>query len=99
MESVDRRYKTQTFVCTNERPAGEACCYKNNGFEFFSKLKERLIKERLYTQHLATRSGCLGYCNEVGTTLVIHRDGQPSQWYTQVTDSDFETIWNKITSG
>ena len=97
MEPIDRKYKTQTFVCTNERPEGKACCHKVKGFEFFSRLKEKMKKEGLYANNIVTRSGCLGYCNDVGTTLVIYRDGKPAQWHTKVTEADFDTIWNEIT--
>ena len=60
--------------------------------EFFTELKKKIREAGLSRTHWITRTGCLGYCNDVGTTVAIHRRGAPSRFYTEVTAADFPAI-------
>lgn len=90
--------RVHVLVCTNERPAPKTGCATFGGMEFFMKFKQRLKDSGLIASHWVTRTGCLGFCNEVGTVVVIRRTGSPDKWYTEVKDCDFETIWNEATT-
>jgi len=83
-------------VCTNERPVGKACCKKAGGQEFYQRMKEKIKADGLYNSHWVTRSGCLGFCNNVGTTVAIYPAGKDPVWFTEVTADDFDTIWNEV---
>jgi (2Fe-2S) ferredoxin len=89
--------KVHVLVCTNERPAPKTGCKDFGGQEFYSSLKTKLKETGLYATHWITRTGCLGFCNQVGTTVVIQPAGKPAQWYSEVTAADFDFIWNEIT--
>lgn len=89
------RCEVQVLVCTNEREPGKSCCHKVGGMDFFTKLKTRVREEGLRGTHFITRTGCLGYCNDVGTTVVIHRRAQTPEWLSEVTAADFGTVWER----
>ena len=59
-------------------------------------MKQKLKDTGLSATHWVTRTGCLGFCNNVGTTVTIHPEGKPTAWFTEVTEADFERIWNEI---
>ncbi len=88
--------KVHVNVCVNEKPAPKACCIKVGGMEFFQNLKAKVKETGLHTDVWVTKTGCLGFCNDVGTTVAIHRAGKKSLWYTEVTSADFEKIWTAI---
>jgi predicted metal-binding protein len=88
--------QVQVLVCTNERQPGKACCKAVGGQEFYDALKLKLKAAGLYDTHWISRTGCLGYCNTVGTTIAIHRKGHPSRWFSEVTRDDFDAIWDEI---
>lgn len=92
-----KRIEVHAFVCTNERPNGKAACHAVGGHEFFAKLKERLKAEGVYSTHKVTRTGCLGYCNSTGCTIAIYRKADAAEWLTEVVDSDFDSVYQKIT--
>jgi (2Fe-2S) ferredoxin len=99
MEILDEpieKIEVHAFVCTNERPAPKIACHSVGGFEFFSKLKEKLKAEGIYSTHKVTRSGCLGTCPGTGCTIAIYRKNGPAQWFTEVKPEDFDTIYNSI---
>jgi (2Fe-2S) ferredoxin len=89
--------KVHVLVCTNEKAPGKPCCKPVGGQELYFKLKEKLKAEKLYDTHWITRTGCLDHCNLVGPTVVIQRPGGKDEWYSEVTEADFDKIWNKIT--
>jgi len=80
-------------VCTNERTDGRSCCRKVGGQEFFELLKGRVKEAGLRGTHWVTRTGCLGYCNDVGTTVAIHAHGKRSIWLTEVGLGDSDEVW------
>lgn len=88
--------EVHVLVCTNERPGPRASCKPLGGQEFYDKLKMKLKDSGKYDTHWITRTGCLGFCNAVGTTVTIHRRGEESVWYNEVKAEDFDTIWNEI---
>ncbi|MFM8314240.1 MAG: (2Fe-2S) ferredoxin domain-containing protein [Deltaproteobacteria bacterium] len=88
--------KVQVLVCTNERPGGKSCCHKFGGQEFYLALKNRLKQEGLYDTHWVTRTGCLGFCNDVGTAVAIYRQNEPTQWFNEVTAEDMDSLWKEI---
>ena len=97
MKRLDcRECQVHINVCTNERPAPKQCCRKVGGQEFYLRLKQKLKDTGLVATHWVTRTGCLGFCNDVGTTVTIHREGKPAEWYSDVTDADFDAIWKAI---
>ncbi len=98
MKNVDaKECKVQILVCTNERQ-DRAACKMYGGQEFYQRIKDRIKKEGLVDTHWATRTGCLGFCNTVGTTVVIHPAGGEPRWFTEVTAEDFDQIWSELAS-
>lgn len=88
--------QVHVLVCTNERTDGRTACVDFGGQEFYKKLKDRVKKTGKGASHWITRTGCLGFCNTVGTTVVIYRRGEPSVWLNEVTDADFDSVWAQI---
>lgn len=88
--------EVHVLVCTNERAPGKDSCRLVGGQEFYQRIKERIRDEGLVRTHWATRTGCLGFCNPVGTTVTIHRKGQSPQWLTEVRLEDFDSVWREI---
>lgn len=97
MKPVQSDYcEVHVCVCTNQRPSGRTGCHDFGGVEFHKRLKEKLKETGKIRTHWVTRTGCLGFCNNVGTTVAIHRRGEPSQWLTEVTAADFDSVWEQI---
>lgn len=90
--------KVAVFVCTNERPPEKTCCKKAGGMEFYQGLKQKVKESGLHHSHWICRSGCLGFCNSVGTTVAIFKADQNPIWLSEVTADQLETIWEKIKS-
>lgn len=97
-EIKDYECKVHVCVCVNEKPVPKSCCAKVGGMEFFQKLKAEIREANLSNDIWVTRTGCLGFCNDVGTTVVIHTKGKPSRWYTEVTAEDYRRVWDEITA-
>ncbi len=85
-------------ICTNERPAPRTGCKDFGGMEFYTKFKQKLKETRLSGTHWATRTGCLGFCNDTGTAVVIRKRDQEPKWYSDVTADDFDRIWKEATT-
>ncbi len=90
------RCKVHVLVCTNQRTDGRTACHDFGGVDFFTRLKSKLKAEGKAATHWATRTGCLGYCNSKGTTVVIYRRGEVPVWLTEVSDTDFDLVWEQI---
>ena len=88
--------QVQILVCTNERPEGKSCCKRVGGQEFYDRLKAKLKQSTFAGTHWVSRTGCLGFCNNVGTTVVIHPKGRDPLWFSEVKDEDFDRIWEEI---
>lgn len=72
MEEVKRECRKHVFVCTNQREVGKDCCAHVSGMEIFQKLKEYVITNGLVNKIWVTKTGCLGFCNNVGATVLIY---------------------------
>jgi len=59
-------------VCTNERNDGRDCCSNVKGCEIFAELKNFVRASGLSSSVWITRTGCLGFCNDAGTTIAIY---------------------------
>lgn len=83
-------YKKHIFVCTNQKPAGKACCANSGGEAFFVYLKEQLAQLGMSGtgKTRVSKSGCLGRCN-VGPCLVVYPEGV---WYACASTSDVDEI-------
>ncbi len=88
--------KTHIFVCTNERPEGKSCCKRVGGDVLFQTLKQRVRGSSLSGSCFVTRTGCLGYCNDVGSTVKIQSQGEEDRWFTEVVASDLDSLWEQI---
>jgi len=88
--------KVAVFVCVNERPSEKTSCLKVGGLDFYLALKERVKANQLQHSHWITRTGCLGFCNSVGTTVCLVKKPAPPEWFNEVQLSDLEFIWEKI---
>ena len=86
------------FVCVNERPEPRTGCRDFGGQEFYISLKDKLKETGLIRTHWISRTRCLGFCQAVGTTVMIQPTGKDAQWYSEATADDFPRIWEAITS-
>lgn len=86
----------QVLICTNDRPGEKPCCSRYGGMEFFKKFKEKMKATGLNKTIWVTRTGCLGYCNDVGTTVAIHQAGKTHRWISEVKDADFDRVWEEV---
>ena len=74
-----QNYSKHVLVCVNERTEGD-CCKSVQGQEVYSKIKQ-WVKENGRSDIWVTRTRCLGFCNPIGTTVVIY----PEQiWFSEV---------------
>jgi len=89
MEEVNRECKRHVFVCINEREPGKDCCGHVGGMEIFKKLKEYVITNGLVNQIWVTKASCLGFCNNVGTTIMIYPE---KKIYKQVKMDEIDKI-------
>lgn len=97
MKSIDSsRCQVHVLICTNEKPDGRDCCKKVGGFEFFQKFKAKVREEGLAGTYWVTKTGCLGFCNTVGTTVAVHRPGEKPVWFSEVKMEEFDLLWNQI---
>lgn len=91
----DMPNKKHVFVCTNKRDE-RACCDKVGGFEVFRELKQWVRDNDLARDVWVTKTGCLGFCNDVGTTIVVYPD---KKWFLQVALSDVDRIKEFVLEG
>jgi len=71
-------------------------CSQVGGPVIFQRLKKQVLAEGLSGTHWITRTGCLGFCNVTGTTVVIHRRNAAPEWWSAVTDDDYPALWAKV---
>lgn len=99
MKKVIDLPEAHLLICTNERPDGNACCKKVGGHEFFLKMKEELAGRGLRARLWVTRTGCLGYCNDVGCVVALYRHGETKPTiHSEVTDADFSSVLDAFLS-
>ena len=89
-------YKKHILVCVNEREEGKDCCSRVGGQDVFVELKSWVRDEGLTQQVWVTRTRCLGFCNAVGTTVVVYPE---RMWFLEVEKKDLERLKEKICEG
>lgn len=89
-------YKKHVFVCVNKRPEGQACCSAVAGEEVFYAIKYFINMNGLAARVFVTKTGCLGYCNKVGATVVVYPE---RAWFKEVTMDDLSTVKQQIMMG
>ena len=87
------RCRRHVLVCVNERQTDESCCSKVSGYEIFRALKDAVKAHGLASSVWVTRTGCLGFCNDVGATVVIYPEGE---WLTHVTKDDIPGLIKRV---
>jgi len=89
MKHPDRSFRPRIhiLVCTNERPvdAPLPCCGRAGGLEVAQALRRAVSQAGLGGEVWVTHTGCLTFCNKVGTTVVAYPQGQ---WFTEVRPED-----------
>lgn len=80
--------RKHVFVCVNERLDGRDCCADVCGKEIFAELKRWVIDNHL-SDIWVTKTGCLGFCNNVGATVVIYPD---KRWFLETRMDDIDKI-------
>lgn len=93
MDVPSLKPRLQVFVCTNERTDGSDCCASVQGMEIFRALKSWVREQGLTRDVWVTRTGCMTFCNPVGTTVVIHPQ---NMWFTKVVMGDLPVLKQKI---
>jgi len=93
MKQVPRKPLKHVFVCVNEREEPRACCSRVGGMNIYDKLKLFVSQKGLVGTVWITKVKCLGFCNNVGTTLVIYPE---QEFYMEVKEEDLDQIYNKL---
>ena len=89
----DAKYKKHIFICVNERPENspKGSCARCGGFDIRMRFVELINQHGLKGNVRANKSGCLDAC-EFGVVVVVY----PGEiWYTNVTLSDVDDIFNE----
>ena len=89
MQQIPYRPLKHILVCTNEREQGKECCSHVKGYEIFRELKDWVKSSGLASSIWVTRTGCLGFCNSVGATIVIYPD---QLWFKEVKKEELQEI-------
>ena len=92
MKELALHYHKHVLVCINERAEG-SCCSRVGGYEIFRALKEYVQANDLAGEIWITRTCCLGFCNDNGTTMVIYPD---RKWFTEVKKEELPKIIDEI---
>ncbi len=92
MQQVPYTCEKHIIVCVNKREEGD-CCSNVGGEEVYQKIKVFIREHGLTGKVWATRARCLGFCNNVGTTIVIYPD---KLWFTEVTKEDLPQIYEHL---
>jgi len=86
---TDMFYKKHVFVCVNDSETNGKCCKNVNGDKTFTELKKFVINNGLTKDIWVTKTGCLGFCNDVGCTIVVYPD---RVWFMQTKPEDLENV-------
>ena len=93
MGYINPKPTKHVLICVNEREEGDHCV-KVGGQEVFAAVKSFIRENGLAGQIWVTRTKCLGFCNPIGTTVVIYPEGK---WITKVTKEDVPELLQQIT--
>ncbi len=75
-------------VCVNERE-NKDCCKNVGGEEIYIKLKEYVRSNNITNKIWITKAKCLGFCNNIGTTLVVYPEGK---WFLKLKKEEISKI-------
>lgn len=89
MQQIPYRPIKHILVCTNEREIGKDCCSHVKGYEIFRELKDWVKTNGLSSSVWVTKTGCLGFCNNAGATIVIYPD---QLWLKEVKKDEVQKI-------
>ena len=89
MHQINLKPLKHILICTNERTDGRDCCSNVQGYEIFRELKDWTKASGLASSIWVTRTGCLGFCNNKGATVVIYPD---QLWFKEVKKEEIEKI-------
>ena len=89
MQQITYKPVKHILVCTNERASEKECCSKVDGYEIFRELKDWTKLNGLSAKVWVTRTGCLGFCNDIGATIVIYPD---QLWFKEVKKEEIQKI-------
>ena len=89
MQQIPYKPLKHILICTNERENERDYCAKVDGIEIYKNLKEWVKSNGLSGSVWVTRTGCLGFCNKIGTTVVIYPD---QLWFKEVKKEEVEKI-------
>lgn len=81
-------YAKHVLVCTNFREERE-CCAKVDGETIFFELKKFVKDNGLAGRIWVTKTGCLGFCNGEGTTVVVYPE---RRWFLRVKKEELASI-------
>ncbi|MEK6822830.1 MAG: (2Fe-2S) ferredoxin domain-containing protein [Nanoarchaeota archaeon] len=85
-------YAVHVLVCCNERASG-SCCSAVGGIDIYRALKQWVMERGLARSVWVTRTGCLGFCNDVGVNVVIYPQGL---WFLQTTPQNLAHVHDTI---
>ena len=57
--------------------------------EAFMDLKKFVIENGLTNEVWVTKTGCIGFCNDVGCTMVLYPD---NIWFMETIEEDLEKV-------
>ena len=89
MQQIHHKPAKHILVCTNERETGKDCCSHVKGYEIFRELKDWTKSNGLAGAVRVTRTGCMGFRNSVGATVVIYPD---QLWFKEVKKEEIQKI-------
>lgn len=88
MKLISIKPTKHVIVCVNEREIG-SCCKKVSGEDIYYKIKEFVKNNDLVGKVWVTKAKCLGFCNDVGATVVIYPE---CKWFTEVKEENIQEI-------
>ncbi len=68
-------------------------CSKVGGHDVFKKIKSYILAHGLAGRIWVTKTGCQGFCNDVGTTITVYPE---QKIFTQVKLEDVDQILESI---
>ena len=89
MQQIQLRPLKHILVCTNERTGERECCSETGSLEIYHDLKNFVKEKGLRSIIWVTRTGCLGFCNKNGATIVIYPD---QLWFKEVKKDEVQKI-------
>lgn len=92
MKVFDGEFKKHVFICVNERDG--TCCSKTGSKDVAAELKQWVKDQGLKCSVKVTKTKCMGYCNDVGATVVLHPE---QKWFLQTKMEDLDKVKEAIT--